>query len=98
MAYHSDSNVATKAGMRDRTDSNIARDGGKPKRIQTNIPIHTGMKDQTAILSGVSPANPGTGPDGGPSNPLKAVPKAKGIKDAPQAWGMRDANSKSING
>lgn len=89
--------VATHSGMVDQTSSNIARDGA-PKRTQTSFPIKQGMKDQTAALSGVSPANPGVGPDADPSNPLSPSAKLKQFPDAPVKWGMRDANGQSVNG
>lgn len=89
MAYHSDSNVATKPGMRDRTDSNIARDGAA-KRPQTKFAVTHGMRDRTAEMSGVSPENPGAGPDGGAANPLAPSAKLKKFPQAPVHTGMKD--------
>lgn len=69
--------------------SNIARDGAA-KRPQTNFPIKLGMKDQTKALSGVSPANPGVGPDAAPANPLSKCAGLKKFGDAKPSWGMKD--------
>lgn len=89
--------VANHPGMVDQTSSNIARDGAA-KRPQTNFPIKSGMKDQTAILSGVSPANPGMGPDASSGNPMDPSPRAKKFGEVKTKWGMRDPNGQSING
>lgn len=90
--------VANHPGMVDQTSSNIARDGAA-KRTQTKFPLKEGMKDQTEALSGVSPANPGVGPDADPANPLSPEPKSKHQSgDVKASWGMRDANGQSVNG
>jgi hypothetical protein len=89
--------VATHLGMSDQTSTNIARDGA-PKKTQTNFPVKEGMKNQVTALSGVSPANPGVGPDADPANPLSPSAKLKKFPDAPTAWGMKDAHGQSANG
>lgn len=97
MAHQASGNVSAHAGMSDPTKSNLARDGAA-KRPQTNFPVHIGMTDQTKVLSGVSPANPGVGPDASSGNPLDPSPKLKKFGQVPVKWGMRDANGQSING
>lgn len=93
--------VSNSFGMKDQTNSNVARDGS-PKRPQTSFPIAIGMKDQVKSLSGISPANPGVGPDAAPANPLSPEPGMKELHRQPgdlkASWGMRDANGNSING
>lgn len=79
--------VANHPGMSDQTSSNVARDGAA-KRPQTNFPVKPGMKDQTQALSGVSPANPGVGPDADPANPLSPQPKQKNSAPVAVKWGM----------
>lgn len=83
------SNIPVKAGMTDRTSSNIARDGAA-KRPQTSFATTHGMRDRTAEMSGVSPENPGVGPDGGSANPLAPSAKLKKFGSAPIKWGMHD--------
>jgi hypothetical protein len=80
--------VAVHPGMKDQTSSNIARDGAA-KKTQTKFPVKEGMKDQTTILSGVSPANPGVGPDASTSNPLSPEPKTKHLDKVATSWGMK---------
>lgn len=82
--------VANHPGMQDQTSSNIARDGAA-KRPQTNFPVKAGMKDQVKAMSGVSPANPGVGPDADPANPLSPSPKLKKFGDVKTSWGMKGA-------
>lgn len=94
--------VANHPGMSDQTSSNIARDGAA-KRPQTKFPITHGMKNMTTELSGISPKNPGVGPDAAPANPLSPEPGMKALHrqpagDVKASWGMRDANGKSVNG
>lgn len=79
--------VANHPGMSDQTSSNIARDGAA-KKPQTSFPTTHGMKDQTAALSGVSPANPGVGPDAAPANPLSPEAKQKHSGPIGVKWGM----------
>jgi len=83
--------VAIHPGMSDQTNSNIARDGAA-KRPQTSFPVAHGMKDQVTALTGVSPANPGVGPDADPANPLSPSPKLKKFPDAPKAYGMKGSH------
>lgn len=80
--------VANHPGMSDQTSSNIARDGAA-KRPQTKFPVKEGMKNQTQILSGVSPANPGVGPEASTSNPLSPEPKSKHQNAVATSWGMK---------
>lgn len=80
--------VAVHPGMTDQTSGNIARDGAA-KKTQTSFPVKEGMKDQTKILSEVSPANPGTGPDASTSNPLSPEPKQKHQNAVATSWGMK---------
>lgn len=81
--------VANHPGMTDQTSSNIARDGAA-KHPQKSFPVKTGMKDQTKACAGVSPGNPGVGPDAAPANPLSKPSPAKGYGPARTAWGMKD--------
>jgi hypothetical protein len=99
MAYQTNGGTAApaKQGMKDLTNTNIARDGAA-KRPQTSFATTHGMRDRTAEMAGVSPANPGVGPDADPANPLSPSPKLKKFPDAPAKWGMRDANGQSVNG
>lgn len=83
--------VANHPGMSDQTSSNIARDGAA-KKPQTSFATTHGMKDQIAALTGVSPANPGIGPDADPANPLSPSPKLKKFPDAPIAYGMKGSH------
>lgn len=85
--------VANHPGMSDQTSSNIARDGAA-KRPQTKFPVKEGMKNQTVALSGVSPANPGVGPDADPSNPLSPEAKQKHSGPIPVKWGMEKSPTK----
>lgn len=93
--------VAVHPGMSDKTNSNIARSGAA-KHPQKSFPIAKGMKDQVKALSGISPANPGVGPDAAPANPLSPEPGMKNLHRQPgevkSSWGMRDADGKSVNG
>ena len=99
MAYQTNKGTSApvKPGMEDRINTNIARDGA-PKRPQTSFPITHSMRDRVKEMSGVSPANPGMGPDASSGNPLDPEPKTKKYADAPIKWGMRDANGQSVNG
>jgi hypothetical protein len=89
--------VATHPGMSDQTNTNIARDGAA-KRPQTKFPVKEGMKDMTAAMTGISPGNPGVGPDADPANPLSPEPKSKHQSEVKASWGMKDANGQSVNG
>lgn len=92
--------VSNHPGMSDQTSSNIARDGAA-KRPQTKFATAHGMKDRVAELSGISPANPGVGPDADPANPLSPSPGMKEVHkggEVKSSWGMHDANGKSVNG
>lgn len=81
--------VANHPGMSDQTTSNIARDGAA-KRPQTSFPVKSGMRDRTAEMTGVSPANAGVGPDAAPGNPLSSLPGLKKFGQVPTKWGMKD--------
>lgn len=81
--------VANHPGMTDQTSSNIARDGAA-KHPQKSFPVKAGMKDQTKALSGVSPGNPGVGPDAAPANPLSKSAGLKKFGDVKPSWGMKD--------
>ncbi len=80
--------VATHPGMTDQTDSNIARDGAA-KKTQTKFPTTHGMKSMTEAMTGVSPGNPGVGPDADPANPLSPEPKSKHQEAVATSWGMK---------
>jgi hypothetical protein len=92
-------NVATKPGMTEQTSGNIARDGAA-KKPQTSFPVKDGMKDMTT-LSGIAPANPGTGPDGGSPNPLDAEPRMKSLHgqgaSLQTAWGQTDGDGDGLD-
>ena len=79
--------VANHPGMVDQTNTNIARDGA-PKRTQSKAPVKDGMKSMTEAMSGVSPGNPGVGPDADPANPLSLEPKQKHSAPIGVKWGM----------
>lgn len=80
--------VANHPGMSDQTSSNIARDGAA-KRPQTSFAPRVTMRDRTAEMAGVSPANPGVGPDAAPANPLSPEPRGKKCVPAPTHPGMK---------
>lgn len=88
--------VATHSGMSDQTNSNIARDGAA-KHPQTSFAVTHGMRDRTAEMSGVSPANPGVGPEASTGNPLSPTAGLKKFPDAPIKWGMKDQTPGSGN-
>jgi hypothetical protein len=85
--------VAVHPGMSDQTSTNIARDGAA-KRTQSKSPVKEGMKNQTEVLSGVSPANPGVGPDADPANPLSPEAKQKHSGPIDVKWGMEKSPTK----
>lgn len=87
--------VANHPGMTDQTSSNIARDGAA-KKTQTKFPVKDGMKNQTQVLSGVSPANPGVGPDAAPANPLSPEPKQKHSQAIPKHPGMKGEHDAAL--
>lgn len=87
--------VKVHPGMSDQTNSNIARDGA-PKRTPSKPAVKDGMKNQTKELSGVSPANPGVGPDADPANPLGPASPAKNIATPAKAWGMKGEHSPAL--
>ncbi len=87
--------VANHPGMTDQTSSNIARDGAA-KKTQTSFPVKEGMKRQTEVLAGVSPANPGTGPDASTSNPLSPEPKSKHQNSVATSWGMKGKHDPAL--
>ena len=82
-------------GMSDQTSGNIARDGAA-KRPQTNFPTTYGMKNMTETLSGVSPANPGVGPDADPANPLSPRPRQKHEETVETKWGMKGQHDAAL--
>lgn len=97
MSFHGGASPV-KAGQKDQTSSNVARDGAA-KRPQSSFPTKWGMRDVTAELSSVSPANPGVGPDASSANPLDPTVPGKKVQSSFETkWGHRDANGKSING
>jgi len=77
---------------------------GAAKHPQTSFPTKWGMKDQTVEsgnTAGLSPANPGTGPDASSPNPLDAEPRVKNLKRQAAIlqtpWGnMKDANGNGV--
>jgi hypothetical protein len=87
--------VANHPGMSDQTSSNIARDGAA-KRPQTKFPVKDGMKNQTQALSGVSPANPGVGPDADPANPLSPRAPQKHSGSIPKHPGMKGEHDAAL--
>lgn len=85
-------------GAKDQTSSNIARDGAA-KRPQTDFPVKRGMTDMIKELSGVSPKNPGVGPDASSANPLDPSPGMKELQTGgfKASWGMRDGHGKGVD-
>lgn len=82
--------------FKDQTSYN-ARNGAA-KRTQNSFPVHPGMADQTRALAGVSPGNPGSGPDASGPNPLDPTVKGKRVDSSLAAsWGMKDANGKGVD-
>jgi hypothetical protein len=78
---------------------NIARNGSA-KNPQTSFDVRDTMKDMTT-LSGVAPANPGTGPDASSPNPLEGQSRPKllnkqGSTLAP-AWDMKDGMGEQLD-
>ena len=76
---------------------------GAAKHAQTSFPTKWGMKDQTVEsgnTAGLSPANPGTGPDASSPNPLDAEPRVKNLRRQAAVlrtpWGMKDANGNGV--
>jgi hypothetical protein len=97
MSYHGGLSPV-KPGMKDQTSTNIARDGAA-KSPQKGFPTKWGMRDVTAEMGSISPANPGVGPDAAPANPLSPSVQGKKVQTSfATKWGCRDANGKSING
>lgn len=87
-----------KQGMQDRIDSNIARDGAA-KSPQKSFPTKWGNRSRIDDMKGISPANPGVGPDASGANPLDPTSPGKKVQSSFETkWGNRDANGKSING
>lgn len=74
----------------DQTTYN-ARNGAE-KRTQKSFEIHPGMTDNQRAMVGLSPADPGTGPDASSPNPLANSPRSSG--PVPASWDMKDANGK----
>ena len=69
--------------MEDRvTDKPNDPRSGAAKKTQTAFPDKWGMKDMTT-LSGVGPANAGSGPDASSPNPLDPEPQAKVLRRQP---------------
>lgn len=82
--------------MQDQTSFN-ARNGAA-KKPQTDFPIHPGMTDQQRAMVGVSPPNPGSGPDAVSTNPQAGVPIRGEDGDVLKAsWDMKDANGKGVD-
>lgn len=78
--------------MKDQTSFN-ARNGAA-KKTQKAFDVHPGMTDNQRAQVGVSPANPGTGPDASSPNPLANAPSKGPVK---ASWDMKDANGKGVD-
>lgn len=83
--------------MKDPTSFN-ARDGAA-KKPQTSFDVHPGMTDNQRKQAGISPDNPGTGPDASSPNPLANAPQSGGEDGTPlkASWDMKDANGKGVD-
>lgn len=82
--------------MKDQTSFN-ARDG-KEKHVQTSFPVHPGMTDNQRAMQGVSPANPGSGPDASGSNPLDPSTRGRAESGPLKAsWDMKDGHGKGVD-
>lgn len=82
--------------MKDQTSFN-ARNGAA-KKPQTSFDIHPGMTDQQRAMAGVSPDNPGDGPDAVSSNPLAGIPIRGEDSPPPKAsWDMKGADGKGLD-
>lgn len=82
--------------MQDQTRYN-ARNGAA-KRTQKDFPVHPGMADSTRAMSGVSPSDPGNGPDAVSPNPLDPTVRGK-PKAAPlvASWNQKDGHGKGLD-
>jgi hypothetical protein len=93
--------------MQDRvTSSPINPRSGAAKKAQTSFPVKEGMKDQTVLsgnTAGISPNDPGKGPDASSPNPLDPEPRVKTLRRQPMPgqeatpWGMVDGNGKGLD-
>lgn len=86
--------------MQDQTSFN-ARNGAA-KKPQTNFPVHPGMTDNQRAMNGVSPSDPGSGPDASSPNPLDPqTAKQRGDYEGPDevkaSWGMKDGHGKGLD-
>lgn len=82
--------------MQDQTSFN-ARNGAA-KKPQTSFEIHPGMTDNQRAMAGVSPTDPGSGPDAVASNPLSGVPVRGEDSPPPKAsWDMKGADGKGLD-
>lgn len=83
--------------MKDQTSYN-ARNGAA-KKVQTNFAVHPGMTDNQRAQAGISPSDPGTGPDASSPNPLANAPTKGGEDGTPlkASWDMKDANGKGVD-
>lgn len=74
---------------------------GAAKHPQTSFPTHPGMTSQQQAMSGVSPANPGSGPDGSAPGAMTPEPRVRVLRrqpDVPTAsWNMKDANGNGVD-
>lgn len=81
--------------MQDQTRYN-ARDGAA-KHVQTSFATHPGMSDQSRAM-GVSPANPGSGPDASGPNPLDPSTRGRAETGPLKAsWDMKDGHGKGVD-
>lgn len=78
--------------MKDQTSYNAR--SGAAKRTQTSFGVHPGMTDNQRAQAGISPANPGSGPDASSPNPTANGPTRGPVK---ASWDMKDANGKGVD-
>lgn len=82
--------------MQDQTSYDARK--GAAKKPQTNFPVHPGMTDQQKAMAGVSPSDPGSGPDASGPSPLDPTKVEKRIDKVTQTpWGQKDAYGRGLD-
>lgn len=82
--------------FKDQTSYNAR--SGAAKRTQTAFDASWGMKDMTKASAGVSPGEPGSGPDASSPNPLDPSVRGKKVDTTFKAsWGAVDGHGKGVD-